>query len=191
MAPTSHVCEFFGEGLLRIPVLGLDGVLNGTRHRVVDTQDGTLHQVDLSRSVTAQGTRATPFTGSLVAIAPGTEGVFGSGFGFLVRGRGEDRRTVVVQSVATDGVCRHGRIIEGRAVVTRIVALQQRLFLLVVLMLLGVVSLELSRLGIERAASLTGHTHTMGGRRVGEVAAFAFPRRMGRVWICRRTHLEG
>ena len=61
IALTAQVGEFFGEAFFRFSVFALDGILNGTWHRVVDTQNGTLNQFDLSGSVTAK-TRARSLT---------------------------------------------------------------------------------------------------------------------------------
>lgn len=80
--------ELLAATLEIIAVFGLDGILDGTGNGVVDTQDGTLHQLHLSGRVTTQATTsttanaATP-TGSL-SLAPGlcgrslTAGIGGS-----------------------------------------------------------------------------------------------------------------
>lgn len=56
--PTSHVGELFGPTLYIIAVFGLDGILDGTGSGIVDTQNGTLHQLDLTGCVTSQAAAA-------------------------------------------------------------------------------------------------------------------------------------
>ena len=50
--------EFLTATLEIIAVFRLDGILDGTGDRVVDTQDGTLDQLDLSGGITSQTTTA-------------------------------------------------------------------------------------------------------------------------------------
>lgn len=50
--------EFLAATLEIIAVLGLNGILDGTGSGVVDTQDGTLDQLDLSGRITSQTTTA-------------------------------------------------------------------------------------------------------------------------------------
>lgn len=138
------MCELLRKRLLRFTVLGLDRVLDGTRDGVVDTQDGTLHQVDLSRSEAAEGARATAGLGS--GFFGGRSGIVDvTRLGFLIRGRREDRRAGVVQRVPTEGVGGHGGVLEGTAIVAGWVALQQGLLLFLVLV--AVVRLLLLGLG--------------------------------------------
>ena len=71
---TSHVGEFLAATLEIIAVFRLDGILNGTGDRVVDTQDGTLDQLDLSGGITSQTTTAgaatTRGTPGSLSLAP-------------------------------------------------------------------------------------------------------------------------
>lgn len=73
---TSHVGELFRSTFDIIAILGLDGILNGTRRRIVDTEDGTLNQLDLTGGITSQAATAAAAaasrgtTGSLT-LAPG------------------------------------------------------------------------------------------------------------------------
>lgn len=46
--------EFLAATFEVIAVLGLDGILDGTGGRVIDTQDGTLDQLNLSGRITSQ-----------------------------------------------------------------------------------------------------------------------------------------
>lgn len=71
--PTSHVCEFLGAALDIVAVLGLDGVLNSTGHWVIDTQDGALHQLDLTGGISAKTAAAASSSGCL-SLAPGLSG---------------------------------------------------------------------------------------------------------------------
>lgn len=50
---TSHMGEFLAAALEIIAVFRLDGILDGTGDRVVDTQDGTLDQLDFSGGITS------------------------------------------------------------------------------------------------------------------------------------------
>jgi hypothetical protein len=59
--------KFLTSTLEIVSVLGLNGVLDRARNRIIDTQDGTLHQLDLSGSITPQPTGAA--SGSL-SLAP-------------------------------------------------------------------------------------------------------------------------
>lgn len=107
LQPTSHMGEFLREGLLRLAVLGLDGILDRTRHGVVDAQHGALHQVDLAGAIAAQAARAPADAGLLPGIQVDGVlvrhvGVVDVGrLGFLVRGRGEDGDAGIVKGVAT------------------------------------------------------------------------------------------
>jgi len=67
------VGKFLTATLKIIAVFGLDGVLNGTGDRVIDTQDGALNQLDLASSIAAQGT-TTVSTSRRLALAPGLGG---------------------------------------------------------------------------------------------------------------------
>lgn len=53
---TSHVGEFLAATLEFVAVFRLDGILDGTGDRVVDTQDGTLDQLDLPGGIPSQTT---------------------------------------------------------------------------------------------------------------------------------------
>lgn len=56
--------EFLAATLEVIAVLSLDGILDGTGRGVIDTQDGTLDQLDLSGRITSQTTAAAPGAGA-------------------------------------------------------------------------------------------------------------------------------
>lgn len=51
---TSHVGEFLASALHIIAVSGLDGVLDGAGSGIINTQDRTLHQLDLSGGIATQ-----------------------------------------------------------------------------------------------------------------------------------------
>lgn len=72
---TSHVCKLFTSTLQVIAVLGLDGVLNGAGHRVINTQNRALNQLDLTGCISTQ----IPTAGSIstsrgLSLAPGLRG---------------------------------------------------------------------------------------------------------------------
>ena len=48
---TSHVREFFAPTLQIRPVLRLHGVLNGTRYRIIDAENRSLHELDLPSGI--------------------------------------------------------------------------------------------------------------------------------------------
>lgn len=66
---TSHVGEFLAATFEVIAVLGLDGILDSTGGGVVNTQDGTLDQLDLSGRITSQTAAAAGASGGL-SLAP-------------------------------------------------------------------------------------------------------------------------
>lgn len=63
--------ELLGAALDIIAVFGLDGILDSTGSRVVDTEDGTLHQLDLTGGITAQATTPARGTPRSLSLAPG------------------------------------------------------------------------------------------------------------------------
>lgn len=65
---TSHVGKLLASSLQVVTVLGLDRILDRTRDRVIDTQDGALHQLDLTSGVSAQPTISTT---RCLSLAPG------------------------------------------------------------------------------------------------------------------------
>lgn len=66
---TSHMGKLFAAALKVVAVLGLDGVLDRTGHRVVDTEDRALDKLNLPGSITPEVT----LLGSL-SLAPGLGG---------------------------------------------------------------------------------------------------------------------
>lgn len=56
------MCKFILESVLGITVFGLDHVLDRARNRVVDTQHGTFHQVNLPRPIPSQARASLPST---------------------------------------------------------------------------------------------------------------------------------
>ena len=60
--------ELFAAMLQIIPILGLNGVLNSTGNRIVGAEDGSLYELDFTRSGTLQA--ASSPTGNL-SLAPG------------------------------------------------------------------------------------------------------------------------
>jgi hypothetical protein len=71
---TSHVSELFAASLEVVAVLGLNGILNGTGHGVVDAQDGTLDQLHLTGGITAQVTTTARSPSRSLSLAPGLGG---------------------------------------------------------------------------------------------------------------------
>jgi hypothetical protein len=67
---TSHVCKLLATALKVIAVLGLDGVLNSTGHGIVGTEDGALHQLDLTGHATLQAAGCSNGTARLLSLAP-------------------------------------------------------------------------------------------------------------------------
>jgi hypothetical protein len=57
--------EFFAAGFQVVPVLGLNGILNSTRHWVVGAEDCTLNELDLASSIALEATTRTTRLGSL------------------------------------------------------------------------------------------------------------------------------
>ena len=111
---TSHVGEFLAATLEIVAVFGLDGILDGTGDWVVDTQDGTLNQLDLSGGITSQTTAcaatARRTTGSL-SLTPSlcgrglTAGIGGShSTGHAKRSRGVFASTVGIVVSSIGGV---------------------------------------------------------------------------------------
>lgn len=70
--PTSHVGELFGPTLYIIAVFGLDGILDGTGSRIVDTQNGALHKLDLTGCVTSQSAAAAAALEAPSSRSPGS-----------------------------------------------------------------------------------------------------------------------
>lgn len=98
--------KFLREGLLRLAIFRLNGILNGTGHGVVDAQNGPLHEVDLTGSITAQ---TRPVTDALwlegIEFNPAGlrhgRGIVDFGrFGLLVVGR-ENGDTGIMEGIAT------------------------------------------------------------------------------------------
>jgi hypothetical protein len=94
---TSHVRELLATALKVVAVLSLDGVLDGTRNRVVGTENGALDKLDLTGQTTLEATGSRGSTAGLLALSPG----FGrAGLAPLIRrgcpvGRAEITRRVV------------------------------------------------------------------------------------------------
>ena len=65
---TAHVCKLLAAALEIIAVLGLDGVLDGRRHRVVGTQNGALDKLDLTGHTTLEA--ATSGSAGLLSLSP-------------------------------------------------------------------------------------------------------------------------
>lgn len=99
--------KFFRKGLLRLTIFWLNGILNGTGHRIVDTQDGTLHEVDLTGSITPQTRSVTDalwlegieFNPAGIRHARGI--VDFSRFGLLVGGRSENGDAGIMEGIAS------------------------------------------------------------------------------------------
>ena len=98
--------KFFRERLLRLTIFRLNSILNGTGHRIIDTQDGALDEVDLTGSITAQ---TRPVTDALwlegIEFNPAGlrhgRGIVDFGrFGLLVVGR-ENGDTGIMEGIAT------------------------------------------------------------------------------------------
>jgi hypothetical protein len=68
---TSHVCEFLAAALKVVAVLGLDGVLDGTRNRVVGAENGALDKLDLTGQTTLEATGSCGGTAGLLTLSPG------------------------------------------------------------------------------------------------------------------------
>lgn len=98
--------ELFGAALDIIAIFGLDGILDGTGSGIVDAQDGTLHQLDLTSSITSQAatlavqTPSRGTTGSL-SLPPG---FCGGSLTACIRG-----------SHTTGNTKRSGRVLHGLA----------------------------------------------------------------------------
>jgi hypothetical protein len=71
---TSHVSELFAATLKVVAVFSLYGILNGTGHGIIDTQDGTLDQLHLTGGITAQVTTTGVSTSRSLSLAPGLGG---------------------------------------------------------------------------------------------------------------------
>lgn len=62
--------EFLAAALQVISVLSLDGVLDGAGHRVVGTEDGALHELNLTGHATLEAAAAANAAARLLALSP-------------------------------------------------------------------------------------------------------------------------
>jgi hypothetical protein len=67
---TAHVCKLLAAALKVIAVLGLDGILNSTGHRVVGTEYGTLHKLDLTGHAALEATSCSDSAAGLLSLTP-------------------------------------------------------------------------------------------------------------------------
>ena len=67
---TAHVSKLLAATLEVVSVLCLDGILNGTRHGVVGTQDIALDQLDLTCGIALEATAASSRTTDLRSCFP-------------------------------------------------------------------------------------------------------------------------
>lgn len=67
---TSHVSELLATALQVIPVFCLYGVLNGTWHRVIRTQNCALHKLDFTRGIALQPSCIGGRTTRLLPLCP-------------------------------------------------------------------------------------------------------------------------
>lgn len=106
--------ELLGAALDIIAVFGLDGILDSTGSRVVDTEDGTLHQLDLTGGITAQATTPARGTPRSLSLAPGfcggslTAGIRRGDTTGNTKGRGR-----VIHSLARVDGARVGVVLSG------------------------------------------------------------------------------
>jgi hypothetical protein len=70
VALTSHVCELLAAALKIVAVLGLNGILDGTRHGVVGAEDGALDELDLARHAALEAACGSNGTAGLLALSP-------------------------------------------------------------------------------------------------------------------------
>jgi hypothetical protein len=70
VALTSHVCELLAAALEIVAVLGLDGILDGTRHGVVGAEDGALHKLDLTGHAALEAASCSNGTTGLLSRPP-------------------------------------------------------------------------------------------------------------------------
>lgn len=69
------MCEFLASTLEIIAVFGLDSVLDGAGGGIINAQDRTLHQFDLSRRIPAQASAAfTASSSGSLSLAPCLDG---------------------------------------------------------------------------------------------------------------------
>ena len=111
---TSHMRELLGASFKVIPVLGLHGVLNGARYRVIGTEDSALRELDLTGHTTLEGAADTNSTAA--RLLPRTPVLDRAGFAPVVGGSNARRlaiagrvdvaaRATTVALVAVRGVC--------------------------------------------------------------------------------------
>ena len=67
---TSHVGELFAAALEVVAVLGLDGILDGTGHGVVGTEDGALDKLDLAGHAALEAAGCGDGTAGLLSLPP-------------------------------------------------------------------------------------------------------------------------
>jgi len=113
---TSHVGEFLAATLEVIAVLSLDGILDGTGGGVIDTQDGTLDQLDLPGRVTSQATSAAAARASGgLSLAPclGRGGLAASVRGSHTTGHAKGSGGIVRGLTRVDGSSAVGIVVRG------------------------------------------------------------------------------
>lgn len=67
---TAHVGKLLAAALQVISVFGLYGVLDGTGHGVIGTQDIALHQLDLTRGIALQTTATRGRSSRCLSLGP-------------------------------------------------------------------------------------------------------------------------
>jgi hypothetical protein len=70
VALTAHVRELLASALEVISVLGLDGILDGTRHGVVGAENRALHKLDLARHAALEAAGGSNGTAGLLSLPP-------------------------------------------------------------------------------------------------------------------------
>ena len=68
---TSHMRELLAASLKVVPVLGLDGILDGAWHRVVGAEDGALDELELPGGIALEAARLSRGPAGLDALPPG------------------------------------------------------------------------------------------------------------------------
>lgn len=65
------MCEFLAAALEVVAVLGLDGILNSRRNRVVGAENGALDKLDFTGHTTLETTSGSNSAAGLLACSPG------------------------------------------------------------------------------------------------------------------------
>lgn len=68
------MCKLLAAALEIVAVLCLDGILNGTGHRVVGAEHGALHQLDLTGHAALETAGSSYSAAGLLSLAPGLGG---------------------------------------------------------------------------------------------------------------------